>query len=409
MKKHVLDVSGKLKAYSAMAASVLAADSMNGQITYTDIEPDITFDSYGDFYIMDMNTDGMPEFFLYMATNSYPGVFMFISPIVPYGSVNASTGSSVYRYPFALDAGDMISDGEDWENTPYQTMASKFYFFSGTYGNWFDVNDGYLGLRIFDDGNTYYGWARLDASEDGLTFTLKDMAYNSNAGEAICAGDKVGPSDCINEITAATWGTVTDIGNNGDGTDLGFSFNASAPETGITEYRVMVVKSSEAPSFSLPIAATMSGDQIISFTPTGAPDYSGVFAANSTDSDGDPITFGVTYKLFVYSVSADYPAVLSGGSIDITLDEPISVNEIEMLSEISISPNPSADFVTIDVSGIQSAITADLFDMSGNLIRNLSAPSGGQLKADVSNLPAGNYFIKISDATSAKVLKFVKQ
>lgn len=409
MKKNLHDLSGKLKAYSAMAASVLAADAAQGQIMYADIEPDVTFDNFGDYYILDLNADGTAEFFLYMATNSYPGVFMFISPIAPYGSVNASTGSSIYRYPFALEAGDMIIDGADWENSPYQTMASDHYFFSGTYGNWFNITDGYLGLRINDGGNIYYGWARLDASADGMTFTLKDIAYNTIAGEGICAGDKVGPVDCINEIVSPTWAGVTDIDDNGDGTDLGFSFNASAPETGITEYRVIAVKSAAAPGFSLPLAATMSGDQVVAFTPDGSPAYSGTFAANSTDSDGDPITFGVAYKLFVYSTSADYPAVLSGGSIDITLNEPLALNELDLLSALSVSPNPASDFVIIDLTAINSYCTAQIYDIEGNLIRHIAVKAQTAISADIADLPAGNYFIKIANSESSKMLKFIKQ
>ena len=410
MKKNLHDLSGKLKTYSAMAASVLAANSINGQIMYTDIEPDITFDSYGDFYLMDLNMDGTPEFYLYMATNSDPAAFMFISPIIPYGSVNASTGSSgAYRYPLALEAGDMISDSGDWISAPYQTMASVYYFFAGSYGNWFDVSDGYLGLRTKSGGSTYYGWARLDASADGMTFTLKDMAYNSTADEAICAGDKTGPSDCINEIVAATWVGNMDIGDIGNGLDLGFMFNASIPETGISEYRVIAVKSADAGSFDLAAAEALAADQYVSIAPAGTATYSSTFTAASKDAGGALITNDVAYQLFILNTSDDYPSVLSAASNEITLTIFVGVNEIDALSELSVSPNPAVDFIMVDVSGIQSAFTAELFDITGNFIRNIPVVGDEQLHADVLDLSAGNYFIKISDANSIKVLKFVKQ
>lgn len=409
MKKNLHDLSGKLKTYSAMAASVLAANSMNGQIMYTDIEPDITFDEYGDNYLMDLNTDGTPDFYLYMATNSDPAVFMFISPIIPYGSVNASTGSSgTYRYPFALEAGEMIADGENWISAPYQTMASN-YFFSGTYGNWFDVSDGYLGLRINDGGNTYYGWARLDASADGMIFTLKDMVYNSIADEAICAGDKTGPVDCINEIVAATWVGNMDIGDIGNGLDLGFMFNASIPETGISEYRVIAVKSADAGSFDLAAAEALTADRYVSIPPAGTATYSSTFTAASKDAGGALITNDVAYQLFILNTSDDYPSVLSAASNEITLTIFVGVNEIAVLSKLSVSPNPAMDFIMVDVSGIQSAFTAELFDIAGNLIRNIPVVGDEQLHVDISDLSAGNYFIKISDANSTKVLKVVKQ
>jgi hypothetical protein len=46
--------------------------------------------------------------------------------------------------------------------------------------------DRYIGLRLTEGADHYYGWIRLDASEDTLLF--KDFAYNSNPNEIILAG-----------------------------------------------------------------------------------------------------------------------------------------------------------------------------------------------------------------------------
>ncbi|MFI5172555.1 MAG: T9SS type A sorting domain-containing protein [Chitinophagales bacterium] len=414
MKKLRPELTNKLKMYSAMATTVFATGAVNGQIVYTDIEPDVIFDSSGDAYFLDLNDDGITDFLLYMATNTNPGVFMGIIPYVSgVGSVAASTGSSVYIYPLVQNAGDIISAGLPWEgyNGPvFQSMLSLYYAFAGTYGNWMDVSDGYLGLRLNVGVVTTYGWARLDASADGFTFTLKDFAYNSALGASICAGDSVGPSDCVNAISAVTWVGNLDIGNAGNGTDLGFSFNASSSEDAVTEYRAVAVKSAAAGSFDLAAAQTLTSDQYVVITPTGAPLYNAAFGATTQDSDGDLIANDVPYILFVLAGSTDYTPALSDGSGEITLtDVQIAIETIDAISQVNILPNPATDYLTIDLSGIHSDITIEVFDMIGNHIQNLSFVSGDVLTTDVSQLPAGNYLIRISDGQVNKTLKFIKQ
>jgi len=412
MKKTRPNVSAKLKAYSAMAASVLAAGSMDADVIYTDIEPDIVFDSHADIYSIDINSDGQNDFAFFMGTNTYPGVFMGVIPYGYAGSINAWTGSSgAYNYPIVNLAGSIISSDKSWQpyNGYFMTMASVSYLFVGPYGNWFDIADGYLGLRINVGEDQHYAWARLDASADGFTFTLKDMAYNDIVDEGICAGDMAGPADdCISALAVPTWIGNMDIADNGNGLDLGFSFNASGPETGISEYRVIAVKSAAAPDFSLILAATMSGDQVVTIPATGLTTYASNCVANSTDSDGDPITYGVAYKLFIYCVGPDYPAVLSNGSIDITLSQPVGITSNEVFSGVTISPNPAEDFVTVNLSEVATTSTITIVNSVGEAVMSSNATAGASVDLNIANLPAGNYFVRISDGVATKTIKFIK-
>jgi hypothetical protein len=61
--------------------------------------------------------------------------------------------------------------------------------FYGAYGAWFGATDKYMGLRLKISAAQHYGWARFDVSEDGITLTAKDYAYESTAATSIPAGN----------------------------------------------------------------------------------------------------------------------------------------------------------------------------------------------------------------------------
>ncbi|MBX3043202.1 MAG: serine hydrolase [Candidatus Kapabacteria bacterium] len=100
---------------------------------------------------------------------------------------------------------------------------------------------------------------------------------------------------------------------------------------------------------------------------------------------------------------------------------PSSYFKKNVKSILSIFPNPATDFITIQLSnkGLQPFAAGDkvqIFDMLGlEVISTQSAsqpPTGeGNLRIDVSHLPAGVYFIKIncSNGACSIVEKFVKQ
>lgn len=53
-------------------------------------------------------------------------------------------------------------------------------------GSWYDVDNGYLGVSFHIDANLHYGWVRM--TEDNMTLTVHDWAYETQAGVGINAG-----------------------------------------------------------------------------------------------------------------------------------------------------------------------------------------------------------------------------
>ena len=178
----------KLKSYTAFASSIaLFGSQANAQIVYTDITPDSTTIIGGNFYNLDLNNDGTFDFAinLNIGTGSSISQQVAVSPVTSNGVAGDTAG--IYVYPFALNAGDTVKLGLQFNLTPNQSMGS--YFGPGFYyGHWLGATDKYLGLSFYIGPNLHYGWARLDVDSTASQFTIKDYAYNATPNSPIIAG-----------------------------------------------------------------------------------------------------------------------------------------------------------------------------------------------------------------------------
>ena len=219
MKKETSTLLKRIKGYSALAGSLIGMTQVaNAQIVYTDISPDFTDSGNGASYSLDLNNDGTADFEINVSTNGGDGVKLLANALG--NNAIAGSSSAPYKYVGALASGDVI--GSDlspinadyvWNEGSAQTMATNGYF-ANPYGFWFGAVDDYMGLLLTVGSNTYYGWARLDVSDDGKEFTVKDYAYESTADAEIAAGDAgnvgigsvVAPS--IDVVIASGYATV---------------------------------------------------------------------------------------------------------------------------------------------------------------------------------------------------------
>jgi hypothetical protein len=170
--------------------------SANAQIKYTDLSPDVTITS-GDSFLLNLNPDA--DIFQDFKLFQYSG-FGYSMVGVSSKWTNAVLGETQFGffYPYALELNDPIGNSSTtWkDDIDYELGASLLYRTTGTapksYGFWKDLTeDRYLGLRLeYYDKTVRYGWVRIIVSQDGTSFTIKDYAYNSQAGQTIYAGQK---------------------------------------------------------------------------------------------------------------------------------------------------------------------------------------------------------------------------
>ena len=82
--------------------------------------------------------------------------------------------------------------------------------------------------------------------------------------------------------------------------------------------------------------------------------------------------------------------------------------ELEQISEnnamdIQVFPNPTTDFVTIEVEGLQQV---DVFDATGRTIKSVSV-IGNALQLDLTGLRPGVYFISAKTCSTSSFVKSI--
>lgn len=86
----------------------------------------------------------------------------------------------------------------------------------------------------------------------------------------------------------------------------------------------------------------------------------------------------------------------------------VSVASIEANSRISLAPNPATNTINIAVEGNTQPFSAAIYNISGQQMA--AAVMNNQTKSmDISNLPTGMYYIRITGAEWHATQKFIKQ
>jgi type IX secretion system substrate protein/SusE-like outer membrane protein len=124
------------------------------------------------------------------------------------------------------------------------------------------------------------------------------------------------------------------------------------------------------------------------------------FPAGTGTQDGPNILItGGTYKVTLNSATGEY-----------SFDPPTSVQDLLDDSAIALFPNPTNDVLNInmDVAELTGKIRLAVIDMNGRLMLYDTQLSTSQMSMDVSTLPAGNYFLQISNDKYIIGKRFVK-
>lgn len=193
--------------YAASAAAFLAAHSAQGEVVYTDVDPDVTVDIPGTGVELDLNDDGVVDFtFFFTSTNFFYFTYwgglnayvvnaIFASPKNENGIAALSEGGGAYAYPYAISSGLEIGPyaGNFMQNA-YQTLVYQFYAIISSFfyypivaaGEWiFGQADKFVGLQLQEGDSTYYGWIRLTVDPSNRAFTIKDIAYENTSDTPI--------------------------------------------------------------------------------------------------------------------------------------------------------------------------------------------------------------------------------
>lgn len=200
-----------LKKYLAASAALAGASSLNAQIVYTNVTPDVVLSGQGsNNYDIDLNHDGTVDFSVqfyyynsvYSSSNSFN-----VNLAQIYGNTSAAfigrqgtftvgtSGPSSYIAVDVLNQGEVIAQAGNWMSSSSSGFLAARA--TGTYGgspinltlgDWFNKTGKFVGVKFQSASGTHHGWIRLSVSADGKAITVKDYAYQGSVSAPILAG-----------------------------------------------------------------------------------------------------------------------------------------------------------------------------------------------------------------------------
>ncbi|MFH0893863.1 MAG: T9SS type A sorting domain-containing protein [Bacteroidota bacterium] len=116
-------------------------------------------------------------------------------------------------------------------------------------------------------------------------------------------------------------------------------------------------------------------------------------------------------KLHLVFMVEEYDSI-SGNSVILNAgrwpsEPPVSTNEKIQKTNPIIYPNPSSDYITVDIQHTYD-VNLRVFNTKGSLMVTQKI-NGKQNKIDIRKLPPGLYFLQVQDEKGIKVEKFVKE
>lgn len=189
---------------------------------------------------------------------------------------------------------------------------------------------------------------------------------------------------------------VSDVSDYNDGRDLRVSFNRASDESNVSHYRIMVVKSQYAGSFDLSKANAVSSDRYTYVSKNGY-NLSQVLSSGARDVDGSTIRNGVSYRVFVLSVSnnSNYIAnALSSYSSEITLTN--NFNDVGLVSNVAAADvADNSDGRDLQVSFNRAS---DESNISHYRIMVVKSQYAGSFNLEKANKVDSRYFTYVSKA-----------
>ena len=113
------------------------------------------------------------------------------------------------------------------------------------------------------------------------------------------------------------------------------------------------------------------------------------------------------YELRLYGV----PEREGGHVITATFDwvawNHVGIDPVAPEVSFSLAPNPATSTVKLNVSGVDGMLNCSILDMSGRVVYNRDINAEAETSINVSNIPAGAYFVRITNDTFSKIEKLI--
>lgn len=175
--------------------------------------------------------------------------------------------------------------------------------------------------------------------QDYRIFVMAAGTQQNNYTHALSASSNVLRLTSNSNAGVATNLSVTDIADNGNGSDMRVSFSKASDESNVSHYRVFVVPANNVGSFNL--NAANASNNYTQVNKTGG-NLTVTLSSNSVDTNGYRITNYNAYRVFVLSVNSNgnwSQNALSSSSAQITLTPNATVIAPTSVSATDVADN----------------------------------------------------------------------
>ena len=197
-----------------------------------------------------------------------------------------------------LNLGDTVGQSLTWSNeseVPFLHFNSDGYITEQ--GNWFNVDDGFIGLRL-QNGNQYtYAWLRVFMYNNRIMW-LADYGVSTENNKSVIVGEGLPES--------ATSLYVKDIDDYFDGRDVMVSFTKPVDESLFSAYRIIISKANDTTAYDLDKMNQVSPERYFQI-PVDTADTKHivtlVMPSGIMDKDGDLLNPLVEYKAHLLNIN----------------------------------------------------------------------------------------------------------
>ena len=167
--------------------------------------------------------------------------------------------------------------------------------------------------------------------------------------------------------------------------------------------KTATVSQGETKQFSATVVAIGGADEEVIWSVTE-------FTSALTTINQDGLLFvgsnEIAKTIIVKAVSRFDPTVFD--EVEITIGN-VGIASAELSNQITVYPNPTSDVLRVTSEGLQ-VISVEVFDMMGKKQKSRKAEEqNGEMVLDVSDFPAGVYFLRISTEKGVVTKKVIKQ
>ncbi len=85
----------------------------------------------------------------------------------------------------------------------------------------------------------------------------------------------------------------------------------------------------------------------------------------------------------------------------------VGIDPVAPEVSMSLVPNPATSQVKVNIAGVTGMVNMNIIDMSGRVIYNANVNAENETIVNLSNIPAGAYFVRITNDTFSKVEKLI--